>query len=126
MFTHLFNCRKIIESEEKPETPSQTVSQSSTNTSTSVPAETTSTAGTAKETESKDANSCDINDAVNSSSNESIVNKTAKDTENLKRPLVEEEEEVKQKKRKEDHSQNSKSNYITWFYIKYLNIISRT
>lgn len=75
---------------------------------TSAPAE-TSTTGTAKETEPKDGSSGDINDAVNSSSNESSsVNKTAKDTENLKRPLVEEEEEVKQKKRKEDYSQSSK------------------
>lgn len=44
---------------------------------------------------------------MNISSNESTV-KATKETENLKRPSVEEEEEVKPKKRKEDHIQSTK------------------
>lgn len=50
-------------------------------------------------------------DTVNSSLNESAV-KPLKETDNLKRSLVEEEEEVKPKKRKEDHSQSSKGDLL--------------
>ncbi|CAI6361001.1 unnamed protein product [Macrosiphum euphorbiae] len=99
------NDTKTVETEEKPETPTQSVSQSA-NVSTSAPAESTS-ASTSKETESKDGGSVEATDTVNSSSNESSV-KPLKETDNLKRSLVEEDEEVKPKKRKEDHSQSSK------------------
>ncbi|VVC44846.1 Hypothetical protein CINCED_3A001916 [Cinara cedri] len=102
------NDPKPVETEEKPET-SQFVSQSSTNVPTSVPVESTSPAGTSKETESKDGCSGDAIDTVNNSSNESTI-KAPKETENLKRSSVEEEEEeVKPKKRKEDHIQSSKA-----------------
>ncbi|XP_003243162.1 ankyrin repeat domain-containing protein 12 isoform X2 [Acyrthosiphon pisum] len=99
------NDTKTVETEEKPETPTQSVSQSA-NVSTSVPVESTS-ASTSKETESKDGGSVEATDTVNSSSNESAV-KPLKETDNLKRSIVEEDEEVKPKKRKEDHSQSSK------------------
>ncbi|XP_060872353.1 ankyrin repeat domain-containing protein 12-like isoform X2 [Metopolophium dirhodum] len=99
------NDTKTVETEEKPETPTQSVSQSA-NVSTSAPAESTS-ASTSKETESKDGGSVEATDTVNSSSNESAV-KPLKETDNLKRSLIEEDEEVKPKKRKEDHSQSSK------------------
>lgn len=70
------------------------------------------TAGTAKETtESKDGGSGDAADNVNSSSNETTA-KVLKETDNLKRPLVEDEDEVKPKKRKEEHSQASKGDYF--------------
>lgn len=106
----MMNDTKTVETEEKSETPSQSVPQSSASASTSVSAESTSTEST-KETESKDGGSDDATDAVNSSTNESTV-KTAKENDNLKRPSVveeeEEEEDIKPKKRKEDHSQNFK------------------
>jgi len=101
------NDTKTVESEEKPETPSQSVSQSSTNVSPSASTESTS-AATVKETEAKDSVGVgDANDAVNSSLNDSTVKATT-ETDNLKRSSVEEEEEIKPKKRKEDHSQSSK------------------
>lgn len=93
------------------------VSQSSANVSTSAPAESTS-ASTSKETESKDGGSGEATDSVNTSSNESTV-KPLKETDNLKRPIVEEDEEVKPKKRKEDHSQSSKGDLLFWGLIKF-------
>lgn len=99
------NDTKTVETEEKPDTSSQSISQSTANVSTSAPAESTS-ASTSKETESKDGESVEATDTVNSSLNESTV-KPSKEADNLKRPLVEEDEEVKPKKRKED-SQSSK------------------
>ncbi|KAL4090828.1 hypothetical protein QTP88_025598 [Uroleucon formosanum] len=99
------NTTKTVETEEKPETPTQSVSQSA-NVSTSIPAESTS-ASTSKETEAKDGGLVEATNTVNSSSSESAV-KPLKETDDLKRSLVEEEEEVKPKKRKEDHSQSSK------------------
>lgn len=101
--------RKTVETEEKPETPTQSVSQSA-NVSTSIPAESTS-ASTSKETEAKDGGLVEATNTVNSSSSESAV-KPLKETDDLKRSLVEEEEEVKPKKRKEDHSQSSKGDLL--------------
>jgi len=102
---NLLTNRKTVETEEKPETPNQSISQSTANVSTSAPAESTS-ASTSKESESKDGGSGEATDTVNSSLNESTI-KPLKEADNLKRPLVEEDEEVKPKKRKED-SQSSK------------------
>lgn len=112
---NLLTNRKTVETEEKPETPSQSISQSTANVSTSAPAESTS-ASTSKETESKDGGSGEATDTVNSSLNESTT-KPLKEADNLKRPLVEEDEEVKPKKRKED-SQSSKGDSLV------LNLIS--
>lgn len=112
---NLLTNRKTVETEEKPETPNQSISQSTANVSTSAPAESTS-ASTSKESESKDGGSGEATDAVNSSLNES-TSKPLKEADNLKRPLVEEDEEVKPKKRKED-SQNSKGDLLV------LNLIS--
>lgn len=123
-FFFLLYYRKTIETEEKSETPSQSVSQSSTSASTSVPAESTS-AGTSKEAESKDSGSGEAIDNPNNSSNELTV-KAAKDTDNLKRPIVEEEEEVKPKKRKEEHSQSSKGNLSIYNLILKLIIMVNT
>lgn len=105
-----YSYRKAVETEEKPETPSQSVCQASTSASTSTPAENTST-GSTKETEPKDGCPLDVTDTVNSSLNES-TSKATKETDNLKRPSVDEEEEIKPKKRKEDHSQNAKGDLI--------------
>lgn len=80
----------------------------STNASPSVPAETTSPAGTIKDTEIKDEDYEDPSDIIIIEPIEILP----KETENLKRPAVEvvvlEDEEVKPKKRKEDHIQSSK------------------
>lgn len=42
---------------------------------------------------------------------------TAKETDNLKRPIAEEEEEIKPKKRKEDHNQSSKGDLIVCYLL---------
>lgn len=44
-----------------------------------------------------------------------------KDIDNLKRPLIEEEEEVKPKKRKEEHSQSSKGDLLIYNLLKLIN-----
>lgn len=108
----IFNRRKTIETDEKPETSSQSVSQPSSNASTSASVEGTSV-GPAKETESKEGNTGDVADTVNSSSNE-LATKATKEADNLKRPSVEKEDddEIKPKKRKEDHNQNSKGTFF--------------
>lgn len=111
LWLHLwFFCRKTVETEDKLETTSQSVSLTSANASTNASAEVAST-GTVKETESKEGSADDATSIINASSNESTV-KSSKENESLKRPSVEEEdeeeEEVKPKKRKEDHNQSLK------------------
>lgn len=85
----------------------KSVSQLFVNVTTSTSTESTST-DTVQETESRNRDSGDINVAVTSSTNELTVNKITKETDNLKRLLV--EEEFKQKKCKEGRSRSFEGN----------------
>ncbi|XP_022177003.1 ankyrin repeat domain-containing protein 11-like isoform X2 [Myzus persicae] len=97
-----------VEIEEKPEISTQSVSQQSANVSTSVPVERYALACTTMETEPRVGGSGAATDTVTISSNNSTV-KPLKETDAiLKRPLIEENKDVKPKKHKEDHNQSSK------------------
>ncbi|XP_025190948.1 ankyrin repeat domain-containing protein 11-like [Melanaphis sacchari] len=104
----MMNDLKTVETEENPETPSQLISQSTANVLTSAPAESASVS-TSKETESKDGGLSEATDTVNSLLNESTV-KPLKEADNLKRPLVEEDKEIKQKKCKENSQSSTVKN----------------
>lgn len=107
-----YSC-KTAETEEKPETPLQLVSQSSTNTTIIAQADSTS-ADPSKEIEFKELNDCNmVTDTIDNSLLESDLKiSTVKD--NLKRPFVD-KEEMKPKKLKEDLSQSIKGLSINYF-----------
>ncbi|XP_060857241.1 ankyrin repeat domain-containing protein 12-like [Metopolophium dirhodum] len=90
------NDTKTVEIEKKPETSTQL------NVSTSAP---DNEACTSKETEPKVGGSGEAIDTVNSSSNKLTLTPLIETDDILKRPLVEEDKEVKPKKHKEDHNQ---------------------